>query len=82
MHVYPNPVSNVCNVTFALDQPGNVKLTLTSPMGQTVSTLINMHLLQGKHSFRYNTYALIPGLYQFLLQQGEKISVRKIIQVR
>ncbi len=70
MHVFPNPVSDVCNVTFTLDQPGRVKLLLMSHLGQTIATWLDRKLEAGTHSFCYPTTSLIHGLYYVLLQQG------------
>lgn len=68
LHVFPNPVSSVCNVTFTLDKPGNTTLSLISPTGQTIATIIDRNFLQGKQTFRFTTSSLEPGLYQLLLQ--------------
>ncbi len=79
MHVFPNPVKSACNVTFTLDQPGSIKLTLISSMGQTKATLIDRKLDKGTHTFRFVTSSFSTGLYEVLLQQGEKVAARKII---
>ena len=81
LHVFPNPVKDACNITFTLDQPGHVQISLISLMGQPVSKLLDRKLERGIHTFRTNTSSLTPGLYEVLLQQGEESSVRKIIRV-
>jgi hypothetical protein len=81
MKVFPNPVSEACHVTFTLDQPGFVQISLVSLSGIKIATWLDRKLEQGKHSFSFSSASLATGLYQVVLQQGNKKSVKKIIRV-
>ncbi|MDD4602520.1 MAG: M20/M25/M40 family metallo-hydrolase [Bacteroidales bacterium] len=82
LRVFPNPLKDVCNVSFTLDQPGSTKISLISQMGQKVATWLDCKLEKGTHFSQFTTASLTPGLYQVVLQQGESTAVRKIIRVR
>jgi hypothetical protein len=81
LKIYPNPVSDVCNVTFSLPQSGHVKLMLVSMQGQLLNTWIDNYLEKGNHSL----IEILPkasGLYQVVLQTTEDRTVRKIVKLR
>jgi hypothetical protein len=82
LRVFPNPVQDDCHVTFTLDQPGRVRLSLISPIGQTVATWLDKEFGRGTHWFRFATESMSPGMYQVLLQQRNDYEAVKIIVVR
>ena len=82
LKVFPNPVTNECNITFTLDQPGPVKLLLFSQKGDLINTWLDCTLEGGEQQFRFSTTSLMPGLYELALQKSDNISVRKLIRVR
>lgn len=81
-HVFPNPVKETCNVTFVLEKPGRVRISLISLSGQTVSSWLDRKLDRGAHSFRFTSTAFAPGLYQVLFQHSGGTKVEKIILIR
>jgi hypothetical protein len=81
MMVFPNPVTDICNVTFTLLQPGHVKLTLISIQGKILNRWLDYKLDEGNHWFRFNTGDLAAGLYQVVLQSSEGKAVRKIVRI-
>ncbi len=81
IQLFPNPVTDGCNMKFKLDKPGHVRISVLSLFGQTVATWMDSHLEPGLHSFLFPAADLTPGLYEVLLQQGTKSAVRKIIRI-
>jgi hypothetical protein len=82
LQVYPNPVTDACNVTFILSQCGFVKITLVSMQGQILQTWLDNNPDQGAYLLCINTGNLSPGLYQVVVQSGAGRSVRKIVKLR
>jgi hypothetical protein len=82
LQIFPNPVTDVCKVTFTLAQASRVRLTLVSLQGQILSTLLDCDLEQGTHFFQYNTGTLSTGLYQVVMQSEKGRAVRKIVRLR
>jgi hypothetical protein len=81
LHVYPNPIKDVCHVTFKLVTPGHVRLQLVSLMGKPVATWVDRNLEQGSYSFSFPISSLLPGLYEVVLQEGSGMAVQRIIRV-
>jgi hypothetical protein len=81
LHVFPNPVYDACNVTFTLDRPGHVRISLLSVTGQEVATWLDQKLDRGSNWFRFSTSKLPAGLYEILLQQGNLTESRKMIRI-
>jgi hypothetical protein len=81
MRVYPNPVKDACNVTFKLERPGRVRISLISPKGLVTSSWLDRKLDSGNHRYRFSMASLNKGLYQVLLQQGAGKTVQKVIKV-
>ena len=82
LKVFPNPMTDECNLTFTLDRPGRVKLLLMSPKGDILHTWLDWSLEAGEHQYRFSTTSLMPGLYELVLQKSENISVKKLIRIR
>jgi hypothetical protein len=81
LHVFPNPVKDVCNITFTVDQPGRVRLSLLSMSGKSIATWLDRKLEAGAQSFRFPIAALSPGFYELVLQHGGKSEVKKVIRI-
>ncbi|MCK9203946.1 MAG: T9SS type A sorting domain-containing protein, partial [Bacteroidales bacterium] len=80
LQIYPNPVSDHCNVTFNLVKPGRIKLSLMSAHGQVLRTWIDGKFEQGAHSFLFDISSQSPGLYYVVLQGDAGRSVKIIIR--
>jgi len=81
INVYPNPVRNECNITFTIERPGPVKLTLLSIQGQILQTLLEDKLEQGTHRLHFNTGILAPGIYQLMIRYREGCAVKKMVKL-
>lgn len=82
LRVFPNPAKEDCNVTFTLDKPGRVRVSLIPSLGQSTHTLLDRKLDPGDHWFQFSVASLEPGLYHVLLQQEEISAVKKLILVK
>lgn len=82
LQIYPNPVTDVCNVSFNLSTSGRVKLQLMSMQGQILNTWIDSKLEQGNHSMFFKTGPQASGLYQVVLQSNEGRAIKKVVVLR
>ena len=80
--VFPNPVTDACNIIFTQLQPGRVKLTLISMQGKILNRLLDCRLNEGTHRLRFNAAHLDAGLYQIVLQSAQGLAVKKIIRIK
>lgn len=60
--LFPNPVQNVLNVSFAAANATDLTLTITNALGQKVQQVANGTFV-GEQNIRVNTSELIPGVY-------------------
>jgi len=82
LQIYPNPVPDVCNVTFNLPKPGRIRLTFLSVQGQIISTWIDRNLEQGPHSFLFEIGPQPSGLYYIELKSNKSRAVKKLIRLK
>ncbi len=80
LHLYPNPVQEVCNVDFNLPKPAPVRISVVSASGQVISVWLDRKLDAGTQLLRFSTKSLVPGLYHVTLQTGNLELHRKIIR--
>lgn len=80
MQVFPNPVADACNISFTLDKPGRVRLTI-STLEMQVVTIYDKYMEAGDHRLSFMMDALAPGLYTIVLQQGNQFASRKMIRL-
>lgn len=86
LKVYPNPFSSILNISFEIDKPANVELTLYSIDGKKIATIANGQYPAGPISITWspkNSYQreLSSGLYLLTLQTS-KIKITKLVQHR
>src|SRR5258705_824581 len=61
---YPNPASDVLNITYHLDEGGFTSLHVFNSIGQEVKSLTkNVNQSAGNHQYAINTSGLNAGLY-------------------
>jgi hypothetical protein len=81
---YPNPFNQVLNVTYALAESGNVKVTLINSMGAEVAQLANGSHDAGSYSISLDPeiYGLNRGIYFIRIEAlGDNASFNNIIKV-
>lgn len=71
--VYPNPAVNNTTVSFSLENPSTVLVTVKDLTGKTVMTLNQQNLVSGQQNITFDTGNLKGGLYFCTLatEQGE-----------
>ena len=62
-NVYPNPTSNLINLSFNLNEASNVSIEVTDVTGRKVDLLMNEKVSSGNFSKSYNTTNLKNGYY-------------------
>ena len=76
---YPNPFNPSTHITYQLNEPGNVSLTVYSLTGERVQTLINEEFKQaGSYTVPFEASNLASGIYMYRLRAGDQIFTRKM----
>lgn len=84
---YPNPFNAGTNITFNLEQSGQVSLTVCNLLGQRVRTLLEDHLEVGIHTTAWdgrddNGTPVPSGIYFSRLVQNNQAHVRKMVLLK
>jgi photosystem II stability/assembly factor-like uncharacterized protein len=67
---YPNPVIDRTMITYTLDRPDHVTLTLIDAVGATVATLVDGTVSEGEHHVPFDRQTLPTGAYHVMLRSG------------
>ena len=65
---YPNPFNPDTEISFSLDRPQEVRLTVFNTSGQIVSELMNGKVEKGFHRINFNASDLNSGIYFYKLE--------------
>ncbi|WP_114778780.1 T9SS type A sorting domain-containing protein [Botryobacter ruber] len=85
--IYPNPFSDAVTIAFALQQQGQVTVTVTDITGKQVALLLDAHLKPGSHSLQWsgtdaNGNHLSSGMYLVRIRKGNAGLVKRLALVR
>ncbi len=78
LSIFPNPGSDLVNLSFTIGEPQNIRLELLSMTGKTVFTE-NLQYFKGDYTRAIDVSSLAKGLYTLRLTGDTSTSTRKII---
>ncbi len=78
LSVYPNPASQVVNVSFTISEPQNVKVEILSLKGETLFT-DNQAFFKGPYLKAIDVSAYPKGIYMLQLKSDQGTAVKKIV---
>lgn len=81
LNVYPNPTSEIINVSYTNYLLNEAIFTLYDLTGRVVSTKTYFPKNEGMQQFSLNTKTLKNGTYFYTLQVGEKIHNGKVVKI-
>ncbi|MDN5210438.1 T9SS type A sorting domain-containing protein [Fulvivirgaceae bacterium BMA12] len=68
---YPNPVrGNISKISFFLESPANIKLSVYDIMGNLVKTMINEPMSGGNHTIEWDTTHQPKGMYFYRIESN------------
>ncbi|WP_340110937.1 glycoside hydrolase family 97 catalytic domain-containing protein [Maribellus mangrovi] len=73
MHIYPNPVSTEAIVSYTIDKPGLVNISLYDITGKVVRELINEHVKSTENTVVLDRANLSSGIFLSVLKVDSKI---------
>jgi len=79
---YPNPFNNSTMVSYQLNTPDLVQLSVYNVKGELVKNLVNANQSAGKHSVTFKADGLNSGVYYIKMQSGCFSSVQKCLMVK
>ena len=81
---YPNPFNPITLISFRIDRPQNINLSIFNINGILVKEAINDYFLPGLFSFKwngtdYNNNVVSSGMYIYRLGSSKKTLIKKMI---
>jgi len=78
----PNPFGSSTVIRFFLPEPTWTNLTIFTPDGRRIRTLVDSPLDAGEHAVRWDAGDLPSGVYFYRLSSGERRETRSIMLTR
>ncbi len=84
---YPNPFNPSTNITFAMPEDGNVKITIFNMLGQKIKTLLNENRVAGQYEVTWNGTdqsgdIVGSGMYFYQMRTQNVVLTRKMILLK
>ncbi|MDP4198509.1 MAG: T9SS type A sorting domain-containing protein [Bacteroidota bacterium] len=77
--IYPNPVSSNTDISFSLDAPRVVTLSITDVSGHEVKLITNQVLTPGPHAYNWDASHFAAGVYLCRLSADGQSLARNIV---
>ncbi|RYZ94060.1 MAG: T9SS type A sorting domain-containing protein [Sphingobacteriaceae bacterium] len=81
-NIYPNPASDVANLSFELPKTENVTINVYNAVGQKISTVANGNYAAGKHNVNFSVENLNSGVYFYTINAGGYAKTMKFTVVK
>ncbi len=75
---YPNPFSNVTNITFYIENEGKAEINVYNIAGKKVATVVNQVYTPGTYTVQFNASKLPSGLYFYTMRTNGRVATRKM----
>ena len=79
---HPNPFKGSTNISFSLQQPGEVELRIYDVAGREVATLLDATMAEGEYDIVWNGTELASGVYYYRLTYGGETQTRRCILLK
>ena len=79
---YPNPFNPSTNIQFEIPEKSHVRLSVYSITGQSVISLIDWTVAEGRHIIKWEPVGLSAGLYLYSLEAGKKKLMGKMLYLK
>lgn len=76
---YPNPAIHTTIISFYINTPSPVEISLIDTNGQKVRTILKDSLNMGEHKITADLRGLLPGLYYYEIKAGILQDTKKLI---
>ena len=83
LHIFPNPFSDVLNISYSMPIPSHVKISITDMEGSLIATLADEKQESGNHNLQFDPskYNFSTGIYYLRLIIGDEVIVSKVIKI-
>jgi len=79
---YPNPFNASTSISFALPQPGDVRLVVYDLLGRQVETILDESRPAGHHQIIYDASSLSSGVYFYQIKTGDLSETKRMLLLK
>lgn len=79
---YPNPFNPSTHITYSIDKPGQITLTIYNLLGEKIDTIVNEYQYKGNYDVPFDGSNLSSGLYFCTLQSGSIFQTQKMLLIK
>ncbi len=79
---YPNPFNPATTIEFTIPTASDVSLSVYSVSGQKEASLVDCHMMVGRHSFVFDGSDLASGMHFYRLEAGETVKKGKMMLLK
>lgn len=80
---YPNPFNPTTNISYNLQNPTNVEITVYNTIGKKVATLVSNQMQQaGSHTVNFDASNMSSGIYIYKLEAGDVVKTKKMTLIK
>ena len=81
MKISPNPFNTDVKISYLLDEPAKVSLSIYNVSGRLIETLVNRKQEKGNYNVSWDGSELSEGIYFFTVRIGNNVWTEKIIKI-
>ena len=78
----PNPFNSYTTISYVLEKPGYVNLTICDMFGNKVAGLADENKAAGEYDVKFNSGTLGEGIYYYTLRFNNRSQTKKMVVVR
>jgi WD40 repeat protein len=79
--IHPNPADQLTTISFAVDGPRTVNVSVIDILGRQVTAIKQMPLQPGRHSMELSVADVAPGRYLVVVQTGSQVLTAPIVVI-
>lgn len=79
LKAYPNPSAGQTTISYTLEKPSFVELSIFDQQGRLVQQLVDAKQNSGMHFTEWETEGLASGLYSLTLRTNESVVAQKVL---
>ena len=80
--LHPNPFNSHTTISFEVEKPSRVELTIYDARGRKVDQILNIKMNKGEYQINYSMNTPPTGIYFCRLSIGEVVEIKRMIYLK
>ena len=79
---HPNPFNPITNISYTLNEPSNIKVSVYDISGRLVNVIENSYKPVGDYFIRWNADNHASGIYYVQIQSNNRVQTQKVVLLK